>query len=1109
MQKLSTLILILMLGIISTALAQEAKQPDDREQAELDNTDKTDRTNGDKDRSPDARMLRFPDVSEDNIVFVYAGDLWIVPKQGGTARKLSSPRGRELLPKFSPDGRRVAFSGNYDGNTDIYIMPTEGGEPARLTYHPEQEAVVGWYPDGKHLLLRSGMLSPTHRTKRLFKLSVDGGVPEVLPLPYAEVGSLSPDGKKLAFQYILRQFRTWKRYKGGMASNLWLYDFENDKAEKITEYEGTDSLPMWHGDTIYFLSDRGDKSKLNIWAYELGDKKIRQVTRFTDYDVRWPSLGPSDIVFENGGKLYLLGLSDEQITEVNIDVPSDLPHLRARLKDVSKQIENFAISPTGKRALVEARGEIFSVPRHHGSIRNLSSSSGSAERFPVWSPDGKYIAYLSDKTGEYEIYLKPSDGRGEEIQLTNDGSTFRYQLVWSPDSKKLAWSDNTGSLYYIDDKKRTPELVDKDERDEIHAYSWSPKSRWIAYTKQMSNGRKSVFVYDTKSGDKKRLTSNYYNDNSPEFDPDGKYIYFFSDRKFTPVYSDMQATWIYPNSTEIYALPLRKDLKSPLALKDDIEEISPKPQHNTDNKDKKDERIDFDDIAERAVKLPPSAGNFGGLTAVSGKVVYLRLPPAGVNNHDHPGGKLMFYDLNSGREGQIIGGVNAYKISADGKKILYKARDKYGIVDFGEGKNAGDGKIAVGKLKAKIDPREEWSQIFTESWRILRDYFYDPNMHGVDWNAVRERYEALLPHVVDREDLNYVIGEMLGELNSSHTYVGGGDMEVGETVETGLLGADIGFDADVGAYRIDKIYSGGELNGVSKSPLDEAGMGVREGEYILTVDGRGVDVSRDFWASFEGLVGEVTTLGVSRSGKENDIRNVLVKPIKNAEDQKLRYLDWVEQNRKRVHDATEGRVGYVYVPDTGRFGQSEFVRQFIPQHNMDALIIDERFNGGGQVPDRFIELLNRPTLNYWARRGFDDLETPSPAHTGPKVMIINGWSGSGGDALPYYFRKSGLGPLVGTRTLGGLIGVSGNPLLIDGGFVTAPSYAFWNSSGKWEIEGYGVEPDYEVDDIHERPGEGVDPQLEKSIEVAVELLGKQESKKPNRPEYPDRAGKGQ
>jgi len=1125
MKRLSVLPTIL-LGLLLQGVLAQAKQTD----------------------IPDARMLRFPDVSADSIVFVYAGDLWTVAREGGLARKLSSPKGQEMFPKFSPDGRQIAFSGNYDGNTDVYVVGADGGPPERLTHHPAVDLVVEWYPDGENILYRSGMFSPSKRFNRFFKQPVGGGIPETLPLPYGELASFSPDGKQMVFQFISREFRTWKRYRGGMASDIWLYDFTENTSWRLTDFAGTDAVPMWYHNTIYFLSDRDEHKKLNIWAYELATKKARQVTHFVEYDVKWPSLGPDAIVFENGGQLHLLDLAEEQSRPVVIKVPADLPDVRTSFKSVSKYVRNYSLSPSGKRALFEARGEIFTVPQKHGSIRNLTNTSGVAERYPAWSPDGKLVAYFSDKTGEYELHTREADGTGEEVQITTGGSAFRYSPRWSPDSKKIAFSDKTGSLFVVELDDGRVELVDKDQWSELSYYSWSPDSRWLAYSKRMGNRNGVIMVFDTTEHKTRQVTSDFYNDYDPVFDAGGNYLFFRSDRAFKPVYGDMDYTWIYPNSTEIYAATLREDVGSPVAPRSD-EEYTEKAREDgkEDEKDEGDGKdgqrvrvgqadkssrekckatsdggnnagedqqgtggtepveIDFDGFEQRVVRLPIDAGNIGKIHSVKGKLFFSRYPAAGASDGDKPAGKLLYYDLKERQVKTVISGIDGYRVSQDGKKVLYKSKSTYGIIDLAADKKVGDGKIATDKLKAWIDPKAEWRQIFTEAWRIQRDFFYDPNMHGLDWPAIKKRYEILLDYVVDREDLNYVIGEMIAELNASHTYVRGGDIERPETIPVGLLGCDFQLDEENNAYRIARIYEAAPWDAEVRSPLREPGLDVNEGDYLLEVNGRKIDTSKDPWAAFQGLAGEVVELTINDKPDCNDARRITVKPL--ASEFRLRNLAWIEENRQKVQRATNNRVGYIYVPDTSRNGQNELVRQFNAQWTKDALIIDERFNSGGQIPDRFIELLNRPIYNYWARRDHRDWRTPFLAHAGPKVMLINGWSGSGGDALPYYFRKAGLGPLVGTRTWGGLIGISGNPQPIDGGFVSAPTFGFWNTQGQWDVEGYGVEPDYFVENEPHKMARGEDPQLEKAIEVVLELLEKNPPPEPQKPAYPDRSDK--
>ncbi len=1076
---------------------------------------------GRKGHTPSALMLRFPDISQDKIVFVYANDLWTVSRDGGTAIRLSSPAGMELFPKFSPDGRQIAFTGDYDGNSDVYVMPASGGEPRRLTHHPSRDLVVDWYPDGKNILYRSRMMSPSRRFNKLFKQPVAGGMPQKLPLAYGELAAFNKDASKMVFQLISRQFRTWKRYRGGMASDLWLYDFKRNFSEKLTKFPGTDALPMWHGKTLYFLSDRDANKKLNIWAYNFGSKKFRQVTHFKDFDVKWPSIGPDAMVFENAGKLYVMDLASEKYHNVSVFIPTDLPQVRKQLKNVSKNIQDFSLSATGKRALFEARGDIFTVPAKYGSIRDLTPTSASAERSPAWSPDGKYVAYFSDRTGEYELYIQPANGEGKAKQITKNGHAFRFNPVWSPDSKSIAFSDKSGRLFVVRLADGKPFEVDKDDVNRITQYSWSPDSRWLTYAKFQPNNVQAIIIYDVKNRQHHQITSGYYNDSDPVFDPEGKYLYFFSNRKFSPVYGDMDATWVYPNSTQLLAITLQKDQPSPLAPQSDEEEVKEKEEKSgkKGGKDKKkddkkakedsaesagkDVAIDFAGIEEREVVLPVKVGNGGLLKAVKGKVLFSRYPAAGAAERGKPSGTVVYYDLKKRKTKTVISGVDDFDISADGKKLIYRSRSRYGIIDIAPGKKVGDGSIKAGNMKAWISPQEEWTQIFNEAWRVERDFFYDPGMHGVNWKAVKKRYSALLPYVVDRGDLNYVIGEMIAELNSSHSYVGGGDMERPKRVNVGLLGCDFSLDKSHKLYRFKKIYEGAPWDAEVRSPLNAPGVDVKEGDYLLAVNGQPLDPNQDPWAAFQGLAGEVVRLKVNSEPSQKGAREVTVKPL--SSEFRLRYLSWVESNRKKVEKATNGKIGYVYVPDTGIHGQNELVRQFLPQARKSGLIIDERFNSGGQIPDRFIELLNRPIYNFWARRDFKDWQTPFVANDGPKVMLINGWSGSGGDAFPYYFRKAGLGPLIGKRTWGGLIGYSGNPGPVDGGFLTAPSFGIWNTKGQWAVEGYGVDPDYDVENPPHLLAQGRDPQLEKAIAVELELLKKYPPLRLKKPVYPDKS----
>ena len=1075
----------------------------------------------------DARMLRQPDVSQTHITFVYAGDIWVVPKQGGTAERLSSPHGEESLPHFSPDGNNIAFNANYDGNTDIYVVPTAGGLPVRVTYHPGSDRMLDWYPDGKSILIASGRESGRQRFRQFFKVSREGGLPARLRIPYGEFGAISADGKWLAYTPRSRDSRTWKRYRGGMAPDIWLFNLEDDSATNISDHPANDGQPMWHRNTIYYLSDRGVDQRHNIWAYSLRTKKTRQVTHFSDFDIHFPSIGPSDLVFEAAGRLYLLNLGNQRHKEVSVRVVTDRSTLRARTEKVGKQVQNAWISPTGKRVLFEARGEIFSVPAEHGVIRNLTQTPGVAERSPAWSPDGRKVAYWSDRSGEYELVVRNLDSSDEEKILTSLGSGFRYQPYWSPDSEKIAFIDEDVILRLLDVETAEVREIDRGEwysHGSLSGFSvsWTSDSRWLAYAKTRDSATSSIYLYDTRQGEVHQVTSGYYADTIPTFDPEGKYLYFASSRTLRPVYSDVDNSWVYPNTTNLVAVPLRRDVASPLKPRNDDEEIKEEsvgdegegeqdeeePNPEADNgpegggeekKEKEDKgvEIDLEGFERRLVVLPPEAGNYSSLVAAKGKLLYLHHPRSGPSREAKT--SLVYYDLKERKEQTVLSDARRFRLSSDGKKLLVNQGQSFGIIDVKPKQKIGK-PLRVAELEMTVDPRAEWHQLFRDAWRFERDYFYDPNMHGVDWKTIGDRYENLMDDAVTRWDVSFVLGEMIGELNASHTYQRGGDTQSSPQRNVGMLGID--WVLENSAYRIKRIVRGADWDSEVRSPLDEPGLEVQEGDYILAVNGVPLDTSRAPWAAFQGLGGKTVSLTVNSEATLEESREILVKAL--SDESRLRHLEWIEQNRSKVDRASGGRAGYIYVRSTGLDGQAELVRQFSAQFKKPALIIDERFNSGGQIPDRFVELLNRPALSYWAVRDGSMWQWPPNGHFGPKVMLINGWSGSGGDAFPYYFREAGLGPLIGTRTWGGLIGVSGSPSLIDGGSVTVPTFRMLSTSGEWFEEGHGVEPDIEVLDHPTAMSKGGDPQLEKAIEEVLRLLESNPPAQPGVPGYEDR-----
>jgi tricorn protease len=1074
-----------------------------------------------------ARMMQNPDVSKTHIVFSYGGDLWIVPKEGGTALKLSSPEGQELFAKFSPDGSEIAFNGIYGGNFDVYVMPSLGGIPKRVTHHGMTDRLIDWYPDGKNLLFVSSMNSGKQRFNQFYKVGQTGGLPEKLPVPYGEMASLSPDGKKIAYTPISQAFRTWKRYRGGWHANIWIFDVEKKTAENISHSATNDEFPMWSGNKIYYLSDRGPEMRANVWSYNLDTKENKQITKFTDFDIHFPSLGPADIVFENGGELYLLSLADEKYRAVQVKLVTDEITLMPKVAKVSSLVQGGWLSPDGKRAVVEARGEIFSVPAVDGPVYNLTKSSGVAERYPSWSPDGKSMAYWSDRSGEYELTIRDMEKPGQEKKLTSYGPGYRYHLFWSPNSKMIAFIDKAMEIFIYDLEKNATLKVDKAHYFyqgslQTFAVSWSSDSRWMAYSRDLDSRVPAIFLYDVKANKATQVTSGYYGDTNPTFDPDGKYLYFETGRTFNPIYGDMDATFIYANSTNIVAVPLTEDIASPLAPKNDVVAVKKdEPKKDEPKKDeqaaKKDEKkaekepakeeakekekpkevkITLENFEKRLVVLPPAPGNYGDMAAVSGKLIYHRMPNTGAANKNKA---VVYYELESREEKTIIDDSDVFMVSADGKKILVGKGGSFAVVDIAPGQKM-EKLMPTAQLEMTVDPRAEWTQIFNEVWRLERDFFYDPNMHGVDWKGLRERYGKLIENCVTRWDVNFVIGELIAELSASHTYRGGGDTDEAPTRNVGYLGID--WEIADGAYRIAKIIAGAPWDSEVRSPLQMSGLKVKEGDYILAANGIPLNIREDPWSAFEGLAGKTVELTINSKPTLEGAQKVIVKTL--ADETRLRNLAWIESNRKRVEEATKGKIGYIYVPSTGIDGQNELVRQFAAQYEKAGLVIDERFNDGGQIPDRFIELLDRKPLAFWAVRDGLNWQWPPFANFGPKVMLINGWSGSGGDAFPDYFRKAKLGPLVGTRTWGGLIGMSGSPGLIDGGTVTVPTFRMYDPDGKWFKEGHGVDPDIEVIDDPAQLAKGIDPQLERAIQEVMKALEKNPPVKPKQPPYEKR-----
>lgn len=1067
----------------------------------------------------DASLMKFPDVSQSHIVFTYANDLWTVPKTGGEATKLSSPAGVESFPKFSPNGREIAFSGNYDGNGDVYVMPVGGGVPKRITSHGYGDRVVDWTVDGNSVVFASLRESGKMRFSQFFQISKNGGASKKMPFEYAEYGSFSPDGKKMAVVYISQIFRTWKRYKGGTKGTIQVFDFATNTSKRISPNDGGgDEFPMWSGDDIYFISDRGKEERMNLWKYNNTSGKAEQLTNYTDYDIHFPSLGAGEIVYEQGGKLHLYTIATKSDKTINVNITSDMSSLMPKVESVDKYIQSVTLSPDGNRVLVEARGDIFSLPAKEGLVRNLTNTSGVAERTPVWSPDGASIAYWSDESGEYELYTMSAKDENTKTKLTSIGTGFKYTPFWSPDSKKICFINSAGEIKVFE--KSTNKIYDVDELQQFSHGStagftcdWSNDSRWLAYTRDLSNSHAALFLYNMESKKSTKITDGFYNCSNPVFDPTGKFLFLSTSQTFNPNYSDFDNTFVYNNSSQIAVITLSKDTAAFLAVKDDVVRIKEdkKSEAKAEEKSKKGKKdakseeksesdnpsstkkvdIDLEGMESRMEILSPEPGNIGNITPLKGKVLFMRWPNTGQSGGEP---SLKYYDFEKKEEKTIIDGIGGYSMSFERNKLLVEKGGQYAIIEANEGAKF-EKPIQLGQMASRIDPMAEWKQLFMDAWRIQRDYFYDKNMHGVDWNGVKTKYLKMLEGAANRNDVGFIIGEMIGELNASHTYNSGGDLERSKYKSTGYLG--INWVSDGKYYKVGKIIKGASWDAEVRSPLDQSGIKIKEGDYILAVNGIQITTDQEPFAYFDGLSNTTVELTYNSKPEFAGAKKAIVKTM--DDESRLRNLAWIENMRSHVEKSTNGEVGYIYVPSTGLDGQNELMRMFNAQIDKKALIIDERFNNGGQIPDRFIEMLDRKPLVYWATRDGESWKWPPSGHFGPKVMLINGWSGSGGDAFPDYFKKRGLGPLIGTRTWGGLIGISGAPQLIDGGSVTPPTFRMYNLDGTWFKEGHGVDPDIVVDEDLGAFSKGVDVQLDRAIEEAKKLLKTQPFNMPNRP----------
>ncbi|MBP1768445.1 MAG: Periplasmic protease, partial [Candidatus Aminicenantes bacterium] len=1012
------------------------------------------------------------------------------------------------------------YTASYGGNQDVYVVPAMGGVPTRVTYPSFWDRMVDWHPDGKHILFASARESGIQRLGQFYLVSKAGGFPEKLAVPYGELASYSPDGNRLAYITKITENFPFKRYRGGMASDIIVFDLKNNTAENVTRNDANDGKPAWVGDKIYFLSDQAENMRLNIWAYDTKTKAASQITDFDDFDVTYMSAGNADIVFEAGGTLYLMNLESRQYKPVTVHVVSDLAAEMPTVKDVSRSIRGMTAAPEGKRIVFEARGELFNVPVLEGYVINMTKSSGAFDHSPAWSPDGKTIAYWSDRSGEYEIYLQPGDGISEPKKLTNRNKGFGYALYWSPDGKKLAFIDETCAISVVDAETGKTSVAghtywDISGSQGGYHMSWSPDSKWLAFTQGRENANNAIFLYDVVNQKAHQATSGFYEDFSPVFSTDGKYLFYLTNRSFAAAYSDMgDGTWIYPNSTRIAALSLAKDAPSLLQPKNDELKKEEKKPEKADEKPAKDEKkpekppaevvvkVDLDNLEARLAILPPKAGNIAGLAPFQGKLVFLRFPNTGSGEN---GASLAYYDLEKREEEGIISDVDDVVVAADGKALLVGSHGKYGIIKP-EPKQKIEKPIPTDGLVMDLVPREEWRQIFLDTWRRHRDSFYDPNMHGVDWNAMRDRYGALIEDARTRWDVSFIQSSLAAELSAGHTYTFGGDAENVTLRINGYLGID--WELKDGLYRVKRIVTPAAWDTEVRSPFDRPGVDVKAGDVILAVDGKALDPREDPYGAFDGLSGKTIALTVSRSGGKEDAKQVVVKCLTQSEESQLRYLEWIENNRKMVDKLSGGQLGYVHMADTSARGQLELVSMYYGQLDKKGFIIDERFNGGGQLADRFLELLQRPIVyNLHWRYGKDNPQ-PIKTNPGPKGMLINGWAGSGGDGLPWAFQELKAGPIVGERTVGILVGPATGYQLIDGGGITVPGGRLYDNDGHWFWEGEGVSPDFEVEDDPNLLVRGRDPQMEKVVQEVLSLLKANPPRKTPAPPLEDRTARG-
>ncbi|NOU47129.1 MAG: protease [Bacteroidales bacterium] len=1061
----------------------------------------------------ESRLMRFPAVFQNTVVFSYAGDLYSVPLTGGIARQLTNDKnGFEVFPRFSPDGKNIAFTGQYDGNTEVYLIPALGGEPKRLTITATigrddlsdrmgPNNVVMTWRDNESIVFRSRKQTFNDFKGQLFVANINGGIAEELPLPDGSWCSFGADGNKMAYNRVFREFRTWKYYKGGMADDIWMHDFTTHETKNLTNNESQDIFPMWKGDFVYFLSDR-DRT-MNLFSYNLKDGTTKKLTNYTEYDIKFPSLGTNSIVYENGGYLYNFDLGNQSATKIPVQIISDLTLARTKYIDASKSINTYDISPDGQRVIFGARGDVYSVPAKTGITRNLTASNGAHDRDVAWSPDGKFIAFISDQSGEDEIFIQDQLGEKPALQITSGSTTYKFSPGWSPDSKKIMWSDKEGKLNMVDIDTKIVTTVAESNDFEINTYTWSNDSKWIAYTMPSTFSVSRIFVYSIDTKEANPVTDTWYDASSPSFDPSGKYLYFTSSRDFNATYSWTEWNHVYTDMSRIYLVTLQKETVSPFVPENN--EVALNKEAKVESKDEKDSKkdkkesaapamkIDFDGIMNRIIQLPVAAGAYWNINPVEGGVYY-----AGNSKDERKG--MFYYDLKTKKETEL-GNYQSFVLSADKKKMVIATGGNYTVIDAPKSIVKAEEFVDLSNMKLWVNLNEEWNQIFTESWRQMRDFFYAPNMHGVDWKSIHAKYQALVPFVAHRNDLNYLIGEMIGELSIGHAYVNGGDKPSPERIQTGLLGAKISRDAS-GFYKIDEILNGESWVKTSRSPLRDMGVSAKEGDFIVAIDGVPTTQYNDIYIALIGKANKQVEISFNSKPELAGARKSIVIPT--GDEAGLYYYSWVQSNIEKVNKATNGQVGYIHIPDMGPEGLNEFVKYYYPQLNKKALIIDDRGNGGGNVSPMIIERLNRELALYGMSRNNGVNTKPAGMMLGPKVLLLDKYSASDGDLFPYQFKKLKIGKTIGMRSWGGVVGIRGSLPFIDGGDLRRPEFAPFDENGKWVIEGHGVDPDIIIDNDPYKEYLGDDQQLNKAVEVILEEM-KNYPELPQVPQFPDKS----